>query len=87
MCVSVLLDLRVVHKIVWPFSGKSIRYPQLYPGNAGNSHSVTENPTFSHFCYICQSKAFHSSGKLLFILLLESKHSPGGAKSVFRGGM
>lgn len=54
--VNILLDLRVVHEIIWPFSGKTIRYPQLYPKEW-------------KFCWKCRKFPF-LQGIQLFSLLL-----------------
>lgn len=92
LCVNIVLDLRVVGEIVWPFGGKTISYPQLCPKEHSFCWKCRRFPfcyresSFSHFGQICPSKAFNSSDKLLFTVLLESKHFPGGAKSVFSGG-
>lgn len=81
LCVNVLLDIRVVDEIVW-----TIRYPQFCPKEYSLCWKCRKfplclrEPNFPRFGYICQSKAFHSSGKLLFSVHLENKHTPGAAK-------
>lgn len=62
--VNILLDLRVVDEIVWPFSGKTIRSHSCIPrnttsaGNAGNSHCVTKNPAFLTLVTFVHPKLF-----------------------------